>query len=911
MPPLAQSDIDKILEDIKKRKEQSQANSTVQPIKENETSSTPKIKETENTQEEKHISDEGKKLLSRFINDEESEQPEFDEEFNESEYVSKKSEDYIDENFMNFFTQSVIVTKSPEQTSEMQIKRKKSGFFKRKYVTDSLSLNIDALQEEEEKRKKKRKKRNAVTVEEPKVKTESPVDTKNVEKEVQESESITLPVTEKIEVSEEPKTKSSNLNDILGDDKDAESLARHILELRKKNDTPVISATETEPAQPKAAVSVAVKEPEENPIVNSIYTAVIESQAKEALNNDMTAFIPEIGDEESQDETSEKTDEPSGKTIVTLFDNEESEPEVFEEYISNSEFFSKADDESVNIQDELLTFRQTLSLRIILGLVCGAILSYFNMAAHGNWPIPPFISPSAQPMIFYIACSVIYALVFVGFLPTIISGFSSIRKAPAPDSLISLGATLSIVQLLFMILFSTKIDATKITIFAAYMSFVLSFNAIGKKIATNTIIKNLTLANVPDGINAGYIVNDTDAVKRLARTLDEKIPKILVSRKTGGINNFVKAGFSIHNSDYTARKLSIASWTVTAICFVLGWALSKDITTAIFCAAGSAAIQSPLSQTLINSVPSALMQKKLEKVGALVNGWQGIDQLSKTTHVSLNAKHLFPKGTIILHGIKTFEKERIDLAILYAASVLIEKCNVLKPVFMDVIEGKTSMLYPVDSCEYIECQGYVSWINDSRVIIGNRTLMEKYDVEMPPISFEAKFTKQGRKPIYLAVGGKLFGMFILSYHPNEIVQENVNKLVEKGVSIILSSTDFNIDAQLIADVYNISPDCISVMNQKEAALLSQFTDYSPETEACMAHLDSLPSLVSGFCGAESARSAEKICSMMQIACVAIAAVLSILFTWSQTIAHLPLASIFLINFGFMGITMIAAVAKKY
>ena len=59
--------------------------------------------------------------------------------------------------------------------------------------------------------------------------------------------------------------------------------------------------------------------------------------------------------------------------------------------------------------------------------------------------------------------------------------------------------------------------------------------------------------------------------------------------------------------------------------------------------------------TLVADESSAYM----EKVGALVNGWQGIDQLSKTTHVNFDAKHLFPAGTVILHGIKTFEKERM------------------------------------------------------------------------------------------------------------------------------------------------------------------------------------------------------------------------------------------------------------
>ena len=550
-------------------------------------------------------------------------------------------------------------------------------------------------------------------------------------------------------------------------------------------------------------------------------------------------------------------------------------------------------------------------MRILLGFACAAILAYFNMGAVKSWPMPEFIMPAAQPLMFTVACTVIYAIAFVGFLPTVLSGFTSMTDSPAPDSFISLGAVTAMLQLVVMIFTCEKIDLSEITIFAAFVCIAMGFNAMGKKISTTTIIKNLTLANAPSGINAGYIVNDTDAVKRLARTLDEKIPKVLVSRKTGAITNFVKAGFSIHKSDYTARKMAAVSYAVTAVCFVMALVISKNPVTAIFCAAGAAAMQMPLSHTLVNSVPSALMQKSLEKVGALVNGWQGIDQLSNTTHVNFDAKHLFPRGTVILHGIKTFEKERIDLAILYAASVLIKECDVLRPVFMEVIDGKTDILPQVDSCEYIELQGYVSWIENSRVIIGNRTLMEKYDVNMPPVSLEAKVTSQGRKPVYLAVGGKLFGMFVFSYRPDEIVKDNLERLMEKGVSIILSSNDFNIDSHLIEKVYGIPTDYVSVLNQKETALLSQFTGYSDESECCVAHLDSLSSLVAGFCGAESARRAEDVCSIIQTISVIIGAVLAVMFTYSQTIMHLPITSLMLISFGFMGLAMLTAIAKNY
>ena len=44
-------------------------------------------------------------------------------------------------------------------------------------------------------------------------------------------------------------------------------------------------------------------------------------------------------------------------------------------------------------------------------------------------------------------------------------------------------------------------------------------------------------------------------------------------------------------------------------------------------------------------------------------------------------------GSVQLHGIKTFEKERIDLAILYAASVLESNCETLRDIFMAILQN--------------------------------------------------------------------------------------------------------------------------------------------------------------------------------------------------------------------------------
>ena len=132
---LPQSDIDKILADIKKRKERSQAAQTVKQSPQQTESAVAVAVRQKDPQPESapqthsRISEKDKAMLSRFINSsaepEEKtavlpvEDSELDAQFENPEYVSKKSEDYIDENFMKFFTQSVIVTKTPEETANL------------------------------------------------------------------------------------------------------------------------------------------------------------------------------------------------------------------------------------------------------------------------------------------------------------------------------------------------------------------------------------------------------------------------------------------------------------------------------------------------------------------------------------------------------------------------------------------------------------------------------------------------------------------------------------------------------------------------------------------------------------------------------------------------------------------------
>ncbi|MEG2192750.1 MAG: hypothetical protein RRX95_05670, partial [Oscillospiraceae bacterium] len=151
------NDIDKILNDIKKRRGDMASSGAEKPTsvgdltseilqkKADKASDLQKSSAEKTTQPSPAISPDNAKKIQEFINPTtddtaKKQSDKFSEQMDEI-ISGRKADDYVDENFRQFFTQPVVVTKPPEKTN-VEIKHKKNGLFKRKYITDSLSLNL-------------------------------------------------------------------------------------------------------------------------------------------------------------------------------------------------------------------------------------------------------------------------------------------------------------------------------------------------------------------------------------------------------------------------------------------------------------------------------------------------------------------------------------------------------------------------------------------------------------------------------------------------------------------------------------------------------------------------------------------------------------------------------------------------
>ena len=584
------------------------------------------------------------------------------------------------------------------------------------------------------------------------------------------------------------------------------------------------------------------------------------------------------------------------------------EEPIVEEYLDDYE----TPGDAPVIQTELDKLRITTSIRSVVAGMMSIVLLYLGIAV-GESPLPAIgpIDPATAPMAFL---AVNFALLLVACAVNwrvFVNGIKGLWSTPSPDTIPALASIASALQLVVLMVGAKNFEADKVTLFAAPAALLLCFNAIGKYLSSGVISRNFEMTSAGNEHVAAFKVADQQVTDTLAEGLGEPQPGLLASRPTNLVKGFMRRSFSVRKSDYLIQKMSWVLAGVAVLTALITLFTKQGISMAFTVLAGTLCLGGPVAATLLSAVPGMLMQKSASRVGAVIPGWPSVEELSSANMIVVSAKDLFPAKSVRLHGIKTFGKERIDLAILYAASVLIEGCDTLRDVFMNIIQSQTKILFPVENLENDPGYGFTAWVQNKRIIIGNRAMMEKQGVEIPSLDYENRYTKGTKQPIYLAVSGQIFGMFLVSYKANPEAAEILESLRHQGISVLLKSDDFSLNDELVAQVYDLPEGCIKVLSASERHTLAPMVEYRQSSEGCMGHLGSFVSFVGGLLAACGAASAERTSSLVQAAGIIVSALLALLLAFTGGTAALALPALILYQAAWAVLTLMIPMIKRY
>ncbi len=525
--------------------------------------------------------------------------------------------------------------------------------------------------------------------------------------------------------------------------------------------------------------------------------------------------------------------------------------------------------------------KNSLVLRLVTtaALCVALVVTALNAAGFVKLPVSLAFGEGDNSLFFIVNILLLCAIVLVCHVPVGGGLLALLKRRANSDTLVSVCTVATLIHAVSMVVLADRITIVPANIYFWIPALALVFNTIGKLSTLERISGNFEIVGAAGEKNGVALAEDPDLRKRLTGVRRDEPGMIAGAARTELLSGFLGLSYDDDFADNlyrTAAPIAIIASLAVAVALYI---VRRDIFLSFTTFAALTAIGAPFTSTLAAALPLSSACKSLRQDGAMLASYTAAEEIAETNVVLFDATDIFRPGDIELHAIKTFSRGRVDEALLDTASVICQVKNTLSFIFEKVISGNTAMLKSYDNLVYEDGMGLSAWVNSKRVLIGNRTLLEHHGVETPDIEYERRYTSAGQNVIYLSNSGELTAMFVLSYKPSAESREAFAILKRRGVSVSVSSTDPNVTARMLSELFSFPEDRINIVSSRYQSEFNSVCAPRPSLPAKAAAGNTAASLARVISAAFSVRSRVSAAVMLQLAGMVIGCALVAFFAF--------------------------------
>lgn len=644
---------------------------------------------------------------------------------------------------------------------------------------------------------------------------------------------------------DEAEIKSYHTIDIdIPDDKPKEKT--EIKEKKEASQTPVHQFPNTEKPPRKVVAKVPVYRPDEPRNILNVkagrFSEVVANEYEEYVRSKNPSVIahvlrpePTIVDEEiALTEEKHKDNRPIGEKVISalvgIFSKDESDDNdtVKEENSKPVEDYTGEEDEK-SILYELNHNIRKLFMRSLLSGIIAAVVIVLTIVTRifpsAICSAVPF-APAAYAILLFVLMAASLVLNRVAML----SGLSPLVHIKGnSDTAVAVAGAAGMVQIIVSFFCLGDLNGFHVNYYTVIPMLAFFANNVGKLYMVLRVKDNFKFVSSKGQKYASKIYNNESVAMQMMSGTAADRPIIAYQHKTEFPSNFLKISYAPDPSEDLASKLAPITTIASIIIAVMYGVVKLSFADALNAFALITAVSVPVATLLSVNAPVRKLCKTLLSYGSMLSGYPSVKQFCDSTAIMIDANELFPAESISLEGIKTFEDYSIDESLLCGIAILKEAQNPIANAFDSVVAETEETLPEVESVLYEDEIGLVGWIKSERILVGSRTLMEKYSVEVPNMEYEEKYTSQGRQVTYLSRAGRLVAMFVTRYTPDAQLKAEMQRAETNGISFLIRTTDYNVTNDLIAKLYDLFYRSIKVLPTGLGNVLREAEDTVEET----------------------------------------------------------------------------------
>lgn len=571
---------------------------------------------------------------------------------------------------------------------------------------------------------------------------------------------------------------------------------------------------------------------------------------------------------------------------------------------SSEDYVSPSD--AKPISSELRGDMNDLTLRIMITGICTLVLAVINIIFKGMFSSSVGGDIGAQPYVY-----VILTLVFLGIamgvcFRTILNGLRALFRFMAnSDSAVAIAGVGVVVQTVSALFFKDKLVSGDIHLYAAVMIAALCINAIGKLTMLRRIHSNFRFITSKEKKYSIETIQAHDT-KGFSSEVMKDNAVIAYHAKTGFLKRFLEYSYIPDPSEAASQTLApiglISSLVLCLVCLLL----SADLAMAISVLAASLLACVALANMLSINLPVSRLTKRVRRGGAMVVGYEAIERAGNINKVMVDADDLFPKGTVVLNGIKTYGgRNRVEDAILAASSLVNRIGGPLTGVFEQVINENEEALPKVEKYVYEDDCGISGWVDGKRVFIGNRKLILNHNIQSRALDDEMQYSIGEKQVVYIAVDADVVAMMIVTYSADRRKKNELQRLEDNGISVLLRTTDANITVQLISKLFGINKGSVMIMESEDASKFERISaEEIPRCDAIMATKGRMESMMTVISACVHAKQEINLVVALQVAAVILGFVLVAFLGCFGAISRLTALGLFLFELVWMAVILL-------
>lgn len=617
-------------------------------------------------------------------------------------------------------------------------------------------------------------------------------------------------------------------------------------EKKEASQTPVHQFPNTEKPPRKVVAKVPVYRPDEPRNILNVkagrFSEAVANEYEEYVRSKNPSVIahvlrpePTIVDEEiAPTEEKHKDNRPIGEKVISalvgIFSKDESDDNdtVKEENSKPVEDYTGEEDEK-SILYELNHNIRKLFMRSLLSGIIAAVVVVLTIVTRifpsAICSAVPF-APAAYAILLFILMAASLVLNRVAML----SGLSPLVHIKGnSDTAVAVAGAAGMVQIIVSFFCLGDLNGFHVNYYTVIPMLAFFANNVGKLYMVLRVKDNFKFVSSKGQKYASKIYNNESVAMQMMSGTAADRPIIAYQHKTEFPSNFLKISYAPDPSEDLASKLAPITTIASIIIAVMYGVVKLSFADALNAFALITAVSVPVATLLSVNAPVRKLCKTLLSYGSMLSGYPSVKQFCDSTAIMIDANELFPAESISLEGIKTFEDYGIDESLLCGIAILKEAQNPIANAFDSVVAETEETLPEVESVLYEDEIGLVGWIKSERILVGSRTLMEKYSVEVPNMEYEEKYTSQGRQVTYLSRAGRLVAMFVTRYTPDAQLKAEMQRAETNGISFLIRTTDYNVTNDLIAKLYDLFYRSIKVLPTGLGNVLREAEDTVEET----------------------------------------------------------------------------------